>query len=225
MRGLGRHLAEQGFTTLGPRLTHHATHPSDLARSRWHDWYLAALDGWHMLRTECRRVAVVGLSVGGATALFLASRQPVSAVVALSSPMQPLGDWRLRLARALSGVYPFLPKSDPGEQPDTDRIYTSYPVWPTNAVVELQDYLRQVDAALPDVTAPALLMHARQDPVAPAVNLDYILGRLGSARKERVWLEGDEHVITDGRQKRLVFDRVTAFLQEQNGRPAGPASG
>ena len=56
MLRLGRYLADQGYTVMGPRLAHHATHPNDMKRSHWHDWYLSALDGWHMLRSECEQV-------------------------------------------------------------------------------------------------------------------------------------------------------------------------
>lgn len=214
VRGLGRSLAQRGYTVLGPRLAHHATHPSDMTRSRWHDWYLSALDGWHMLRTECDEVAVIGLSAGGMTALFMAAREPVSAVVSISAPMMPLTDWRMRFTRLIANVMPFLPKDDPGEVPDSDRVYTAYPVWPVGALTELQAYLRVADASLGEVTAPALLLHGREDDVAPPENLTYIAERIGSARIETQWIDVAEHVITDGARKEEVFARVGAFLGE-----------
>lgn len=212
VRRMGRHLADQGYTVLGPRLAHHATHPSDMKRSHWHDWYLSALDGWHMLRTECAQVAVMGLSAGGATALLMAAREPVAAVVSISAPMLPNHDWRMRFTRYLSGVMPYFPKQDPGADPETERIYTSYPVWPVGALTELQEYLRIVDAALPDIQAPALIIHGSGDDVAPVENLDHIYERVGSETKERVLIEVDEHVITDGRRKEEVFGTVSRFL-------------
>jgi carboxylesterase len=214
VHALGLHLAGRGYTVLGPRLAHHATHPSDMTRSRWHDWYLSALDGWHMLRTQCSQVTVIGLSAGGVTALFMAAREPVAAVISISAPMMPLSDWRVRFTRLIAGVMPFFPKEDPGEMPDSQRLYTAYPVWPVGAVTELQAYLREADAALPEVNAPALLLHGREDEVAPPENLTYIYDRLGSAQKEKVWIDVNEHVITDGVRKEVVFQHVTHFLAE-----------
>ena len=64
MRGLGEWLAGEGYTVLGPRLTHHGTTAADMNRSRWWDWYYSALDGWHLLNQICDEVVVVGLSMG-----------------------------------------------------------------------------------------------------------------------------------------------------------------
>ena len=217
MRRLGEHLAARGYTVLGPRLTHHATHPEDMNRSAWHDWYLAALDGWQMLDMLCEQVVVVGVSAGGVTALLLASREAVSGVVSIAAPMMPMTDWRVRLARTVSSVLPFVPKSDPGEQLESERLYTSYPVWPTNAVVELTDYLRHVNAALPAITAPALVMHATEDDTVPLENATYIYDRLGSAAKEKVIYEVAEHVLTDGSVTPDLFARVTAFVEKVTG--------
>src|SRR3990172_3152864 len=77
MRWLGEYLAGQGHTVYGVRLAHHATQPADMNRSRWHDWFYSAVDGWHILRDQCERVFPIGLSMGGVTALKLAAEYPV----------------------------------------------------------------------------------------------------------------------------------------------------
>ena len=209
---LGRHLADQGYTVLAPRLTHHATHPEDMNRSAWHDWYLSALDGWHMLNTICEQVVVVGVSAGGVTSLLLASRETIAGVVSISAPMIPLNDWRLRLARTVSSVLPFVPKSDPGEQLESQRLYTSYPVWPTNAIVELKDYLRTVNASLPAISTPTLVIHATEDDTVPLENADYIYQRVGSEDKDKLIYDIAEHVLTDGAMAEDLFKQITAFV-------------
>jgi carboxylesterase len=142
----------------------------------------------------------------------MAAREPVAAVVSISAPMLPNHDWRMRFTRYLSAVLPFFPKQDPGANPETERIYTGYPVWPVGALTELQEYLRIVDAALPEIRVPALIMHGSGDDVAPVENLNHIFDRVGSPEKEKVLIEIDEHVITDGRRKADVFAAVGRFL-------------
>ena len=73
VRWLGEHLAGHDYTVYGPRLPGHAPHPHDLARYRWQDWYLTALDGCHLLHSHCQQVFVVGHSMGGCLALLLAA--------------------------------------------------------------------------------------------------------------------------------------------------------
>lgn len=209
VRGLGEYLAEQGYTVLGPRLAHHGSDPADMNRSRWHDWYLSALDGWHLLRGVCDRIVPVGLSMGGTTALLLAARQPVTAVVSMSAPIYIPSDPRFPFLRAIGMVQPFLEKATWDESQRASR----YPVLPTHAVGELRQYLEVVERALLAVTAPALLMHSRADETVPPDSMERIHRRLGSRDKEMVWYEDAQHVLTEDPDYREdVFQRVAHFV-------------
>jgi carboxylesterase len=193
VRPLGRYLAGRGYTVLGPRLAHHGVDAADMNRSRWHDWYLSALDGWHLLQDQCRQIAVVGISMGGATALLLAARQPVAAVVAMSTPIHlPLTPLYL-FARAVAALRPLWPKQAWDESQRASR----YDQLPVRAVAELRAYLKVVERALPAVTAPALLIHSRADATVPPHNLARIYRRLWSVQHKEKWLlQEGQHVAT-----------------------------
>jgi carboxylesterase len=210
VRGLGEYLAGQGYTVLGPRLAHHGSDPADMNRSRWHDWYLSALDGWHLLQGVCEQIVPVGMSMGGATALLLAARQPVTAVVSMSAPVYIPTDPRFPFLRAIGMVQPFLEKATWDESQRPSR----YPVLPTQAVGELRQYLEVVEHALLAVTAPALLLHSRDDESVPPDSMERIQHRLGSLEKEMVWYEGARHVLTEDPEHRQdVYERVASFLK------------
>ncbi len=209
VRELGGYLGRQGYTVLGPRLAHHASKPGDMRRSRYHDWYLSALDGWYLLNDHCDHIVVAGMSMGGSTALLLAARQPVAGVVAMSAPVQMPSDPRLRIVRYYGRVRPFLPKPWWNEGQRASR----YPVTPTVALHELREYLQVVEAALPEVRAPALLMHSRTDYTVTPDNAERIYAFLGSEQKELVWFEDAAHVMTeDPQHEQAVFERVAAFV-------------
>ncbi|GAB4160470.1 MAG: alpha/beta fold hydrolase [Candidatus Promineifilaceae bacterium] len=214
VHSLGTHLAAQGYTVYGPRLTHHGTDPADLNRSEWHDWYLAGLDGWHVLHAQCQEIVVIGLSMGGSTALLLAARQPVKAVVSMAAPLYLYPDWKLRFTRYIWRVYPFSAKPARSSQQEAEEQFEreSYNVNPVRGVAELLEYLEVVEAHLRDVKAPTLLVHSRQDQTVPPGNMDYIYERLASVEKERLWLEQNSHVITESAEKALLFARVADFV-------------
>ncbi len=212
MRGLGKRLVAEGYTVLGPRLAHHGTQAADMNRSRWWDWYLAALDGWHMLNNICERVVVIGLSMGGLTALLMAANNPVTAVVAMSTPAAYMfNEGQLKMARYVWRVLPVLKKSA-GEKDEPD--WPSYGEFPVRATAELMDYKEALLAALPAVAAPALLLHAVDDPTVPFDNLDYIYDQIGSAEKQKVVVERGGHVMTEGSEKEGVYQEVIAFLSK-----------
>ncbi len=211
VRELGSHLAAQGYTVLGPRLTHHGSNVDDMRRSRFYDWYLAALDGWHLLNAHCRRIVVVGMSMGGSTALLLAARQPVAALISMSAPVSMPNDLRLRILPLYARLRPFLPKPWWDESQRASR----YHLTPTIALHELRQYVQVVHAALPQITAPALLMHSRSDTTVPPANVEQIYAAIGSQQKELIWWDDADHVLTeDPRHQQSVFEHAVRFITQ-----------
>ncbi|MEW5868762.1 MAG: alpha/beta fold hydrolase [Chloroflexota bacterium] len=215
MRWMGEDLAQRGYTVLGVRLSAHATQPEDMLRSRWHDWLASVEDGWHILSGCSDRIVVMGLSLGGVLALTFAARYPVAGVVAMATPHHLPPDPRLPFIKVLSLLQPFIPKG-PSSFYDEEaaRQHTSYPVDPTRAYAEVAGLLGEMRAALPRITAPALLIYSRQDQaVTPQEqHMDLIYAALGSTDKHSLWIENSSHVITSDAQRGLVFQAAVDFV-------------
>jgi len=214
MRPVGEALADAGVTVLGVRLAQHATQPSDMLRSHWRDWYASVLDGYTLLRDQCETVFVMGLSMGGALALYLAAHEPVAGVVALATPSRPHLDrmpWRARFARPLSYFIPYITKGPPGPTRDPGHLdYTRYPV---RAIAELRAVLAEAAACLPQVTAPALVMASRADPTVGSADAEYIYAHLGSAHKDLLWLTRSGHILPEEGDRAIVTERAVAFVR------------
>ena len=222
VRPVGAVLAEAGYTVLGPRLAHHGTTAADMRRSHWRDWVASALDSFHQLRSQCETVLVGGLSMGGVLALYLAAHHPVTAVFAMSTPMQPMlagMDWRSRYAGILGHFVHYTPKGPSAHGADPEHV--AYDCYPVLAVAQLRALLQATTAVLPRVTAPALLIHSRQDGAVLAANLDYIYAHLGSTDKASLWLERSGHIITEGPEREQVAERVLRFVQTHAPLPVG----
>jgi len=217
MRWLGEYLAQQGRSVLGIRLTAHATRPEDMLRARWQDWLASVEDGWHILSGCTKRIFVIGLSMGGILALRFAAQFPVAGVAALSAAHHLPADWRLPHIIALSMVQPRIPKGPPHwYDPEAERTHVSYPDYPTRSMAELRDLLVEMNAALPQVTAPTLLIYSRDDTgVRPEDgHADLIYAALGSPQKSLVWIEGSGHVITRDAARKVVFQTVSDFVNQ-----------
>ncbi len=226
MRWLGQHLHQQGYTVYGPRLAGHATTPHDLARVNWREWYADVLAGYEMLRNQCSKVFVMGLSMGGALSLLLASREAVDGVVTMSAPME-IKDWRAPLfpliglfVKVVSKGYP-PPQEDPfqqrvlaeqrrrGEEPIG---HISYREWVIPAAEQLLKMLREVRRSLPYITAPALLIHSQADNIVPLENLYHIRERIGSREKDVLLLQHSDHCVTEDTEHPVVFEAITHFV-------------
>jgi carboxylesterase len=216
MRWLGEDLTRRGYSVLGVRLAGHATRPEDMLRARWEDWLLSVEDGWHLLSGGTDKIFVMGLSMGGILSLLFAADHPVAGVVAMSTPYHLPRDPRLPYAELLSKLSPSITKGPPDwHDPEVARDHVDYPSYPTRAIAELRDLLVEMRSALPRVSAPALLIHSKDDgSVRPEEgHVEQIFAALGSQDKQVLWIEGSGHVITRDAARYQVFQAVADFIQ------------
>lgn len=227
VRWLGQYLNEQnGCTVYGPRLAGHATHPDDMLRASWREWYLDVLAGFQMLSEQCDRVFVLGLSMGGALCLTLAGREPVAGVVAMSTG-HSLDDWRAPLLPVLYRFAPRIEKNDPSPEhnPFQQRVlaeqrargeepigHPAYPYYPTRAIMEYRRVLQEMHASAPRITAPALFIYSRSDDVVPFHDLEKNPPLVTCEDKQVVILDDSLHVVTEDVERQTVFETVARFI-------------
>jgi len=204
-----------GVTASVPLLPGHGTRPEDLKNVGWLDWYLHAREKYLELKQRCRQVVVCGQSMGGALALHLASHHRVAGVITLAAAVF-LKDWRLRLLPLARHIVPYQHKS---RGPDIRNkkikpLIPTYPKYPVRSVDELLGLLEHTRQDLPEVTAPALLIHSRKDRTVHFDNLNHIYQHISSSRKEKFILEESYHVISLDVEKKRIFERISLFIKE-----------
>lgn len=217
VRPLGEYLAKKGFTVLGLRLTGHATHPNDLKHRYWTDWLDNVEDGLALISKMCDKRVVIGQSLGGMIALIAGARYDVSGVVGLSTPYRSSTNERLaeKLQRLLR---PTIRKSVERYPPDhllykrRELNYPAYPEVPSSILTELDQLAKAMVAAIPQVCAPVLLMHSREDQSVPFTCMQSIYDHLGSSKKEMILLEGMGHSLVQDPKRQVVFEAVEKFL-------------
>lgn len=225
MRYLGQRLSERGYTAVGPTLPGHGTRVEDLDATTWRDWYQGVAQAFDALRVECAQVAVVGQSLGGLLALYLAAERgdDMVAVVSLATPLwlfplarsvvwatrpeHPLGD---RAGRALRR----LPKIGGSDLRDREmkRRNPCYQTIPLRALHELVAFMGEVEGSLPRVRVPTLVMHARQDHTAPYASSERIAARVAAGVVRHRPLDRSYHLIAVDVERDLVAGEVAGFL-------------
>lgn len=224
---LGQSLAAQGHTVYVPRLSGHGTRPQDLSRVRYEDWIASAFDALHIIRAQCERVVMAGLSMGGCLALNVASRAAVDGVVAMAAPMKIIGPApdSLRWGKYLR---PYTDQTDRG--PFSEYIKTQqaargepvlgrvrYGLWSTHGVEHLMRLIEDTRPRLPNITAPVLALYSKKDGV---VSLDHFetvkAGLTGTTRLETHLYEQSDHILTQDTESADVFKRVGDFIATLN---------
>ncbi len=214
MTPMAQALAEEGWTISVAQLAGHDTSPWDLARTTWNEWVASARDAYLDLRRRCRRIAIVGLSMGGAVALYLAASERPEAVVAISTPLKvrPL---LVALSRAAARVLPLVPivlRLGPRE-PAVRQYrspYTRIPLAATGELLGLFEATRQV---LSTLQMPLLVVQGRRDWVIPKASGQEIIALARAAPAQMLWLPHSGHVATLDRDRAMLFDEVKRFLR------------
>lgn len=217
VRWLGEFLSGQGYSVLAPRLFAHATQPQDMVRARWRDWVASAEDGYYLLRDTCSQIILMGLSMGGSLALYLGANQPVSGVVAMSTPFV----LPHRLARRLRPVIPIVSRiwrfaskgTSDWHDPEAERGHIHYNGYPLRGAAELFDLLAVVRQNLSRIMVPVLLMYSKGDRSVLPDHAEAILEALPPKDKSILWVENSGHVITRDAEREKVFTAASEFVR------------
>ncbi|HEY8544662.1 MAG TPA: alpha/beta fold hydrolase, partial [Acidimicrobiales bacterium] len=195
LRGLAEAFAAAGHTVELPLLPGHGTTVDDMLTTGWADWSGAAELAYTELAERCPQVVVAGLSMGGALALWLATRHPAIAGVVCVNPIVEVAPDVVTLARdLLAGGQDRIPAigGDIADPDGHEAAYDATPLAPLLSLAEGTDALR---ADLGRITSPLLLCNSPQDHVVPPVNADIVAGAVAGP-VERVTLERSYHVAT-----------------------------
>jgi carboxylesterase len=219
MRPWAQFLADQGYTVRLPRLPGHGTAWQELNRTTWEDWYGELDSALTELRERCDRVALCGLSMGGALVLRLAELRPDDiAAVVIVNPAIGVRNWQLNLLPVLKHAVPSLPGiANDIKKPDVEE--SGYTRTPLRALHSQVRAWRDIRADLANVKAPLLMFRATDDHVVDDTSLGLIQAGVSSPVAEYVTLHDSYHVATLDNDAPLIFERSLKFLNEYAGSP------
>jgi carboxylesterase len=216
MRGLADTFAAAGYTVELPLLPGHGTTVDDMIASGWDDWTAAADRTYQDLAARCRRVAVAGLSMGGALTVWLATQHPDIAGIVCINPIVEVGQDLVDLARQMLGAGTDRIDAVGGDIADPAGHEVAYESTPLGPLVSLAEGTDRLRADLARVTMPLLLLNSPQDHLVPPPNSDTLAAGV-SGPVERVTLERSYHVATLDYDAELIQEQALAFVGRVTG--------
>jgi carboxylesterase len=226
---LARRLRKSGYSVLAPLLPGHGRSPEAFGKSGATEWIAAAKDAYLDMRTRHTSVSVIGLSMGGALAVVLASEQRDIPALILIAPY--LGMPRLlRVAAATYWLWGRLVGEANARNPRSIRDpierekNLAYGVVTGRELHELLMVVRRARKALTDVRAPALIIQSKEDPRSSPAIAEFTLKMLGTEDKKLIWTEGAGHIITVDYGRERVFAEVERWLSAHRSPGAAAAT-
>lgn len=216
---LANHLYEAGFSVRVPLLEAHGRDLRALRSAAAGEWDAQVAQELDAMRRDHGWLGVVGLSMGGALAVKAAAseRNDIDALVLLA-PYIAMPDAVRRMAdtSVLWGwLLPYFPSF--GSRSIRDHVAAGRALGHgllTPAMLRaLRDVVDAAWDALPEVTAPTLVVQSREDNRIAAESAEAAFARLGSREKKFVWTNGAGHVITVDFGFQRVFELTRDWLE------------
>lgn len=187
VRPLADYLHDLGFAVLGVRLKGHGTSPWDMKERKRGDWTRSVERARLIMSGICERVAVVGFSMGGLLALQSVARSPegVAGVVSISAPIHLKHNFwmvveMVHLANKLTGMVNHDKGLKPFAHTKPENPEVNYSDIPVGSVHELEHLMKEVEAELPQISCPALVVQGDGDPRVHPESANIIYDRISS---------------------------------------------
>ena len=198
-------------------------------------WARAAVEEFDRMKQQCDTLAVGGLCIGALLSLHVAAQRQaaVSHVLALSTTLHydgwaaPWTRWLLPLARvirwagqvAVKEREPFGLKDErlrawiAGQMKESGGSDAGAAVLRVKDLIEAQNLMRAVRQGMKQITAPTLLIHARDDDCASPRSAFEVASGVSSTRVHCVLLNDSYHMISIDKEKARVLSEMKDFLQ------------
>lgn len=112
-----------------------------------------------------------------------------------------MNDWQAR-RKAIGGL----------SLPPPSAASKGYPIFPLRTLTEIDRLIVRVRSRLHEVTAPTVILQAREDDMTSPRNASIVYDGISSMDKKLVLLDDCYHVITIDKQREAVAEHVTAFF-------------
>lgn len=180
-------------------------------------WMMAAEQSLRQLQKEVDRVIIVGFSMGGIIAMYLANRYPIHKLVLLSAaakyvyPAQLLQDIKDMAKEAILGKIE--------DNPLYKRYGYKVKETPIPATFEFIRLVRIVQPYYGQIKIPVYIVQGKKDGIVPYATAQFIYDEIGSLKKEIVYSESGKHHICYSDDCKDWFNTALIFLrQEEEGK-------
>ncbi|NJP37149.1 alpha/beta hydrolase [Alkalicoccus luteus] len=205
-----QYMRQNNWLVYTPELPGHDGTKNGLKEADHREWIYKAKVALEELINRCDKVYVIGFSMGGVIAGYLAAHYPIDKLVLVSSAV-----FYLNPRQIAEDVKGWVMEGIKGEL-DGNDIYHFYrdkiKRTPATATLEFARLVKKLRHALADITVPTLIVQGEKDGLVPARSADYIYENIRSEDKEIFFFEDAKHYIWFGDQKEAFLNKLGHFL-------------
>lgn len=203
---------KKGWLVYSPTLPGHGS-KDGLKKSNFKAWLFAAEVAVEELLARCQKVYVMGFSMGGMIAAYVASKYPIHKLVLLSAsayylnPKQIIQDMKGWIIEGLRGEL------------ENDHLYKLYRKkiidTPVKATIEFAKTVHRTRPLLKKVKVPTLIIQGECDGlVPPKKSAEYLYEKICTRDKQLYYFKNSKHYIWLGEEKEKFLEIIDEFLKK-----------
>jgi len=195
-----------------PVLSGHGTE-LDLEHVNYEEWLSDAVEALVTLKETCETIYVIGFSMGGMIAAYLAANYQIDRLVLLSTARRYLS-FRHLSTYIRDGIEASV-KGELKESPLYQHYKYKFDVVPFTANIEFMKLVNKTKAYLKHVTTPVFIAQGQKDALVPAKTAYYLHDEISSEDKEVVFFERSNHLICLGNDQDVLNVMIYRFLNDK----------
>lgn len=205
-------LAEAGYTVYAPLLQGHGTTLADMDTKTAEDWIQDAEAAYDkLIGAGCKRIFLMGLSMGGVLASLLAQERPCDGLVLMSTPFRMRR--YLHSAMRVSPMLHYIITQADLHSYQIDSYSQGYPGAPLRKLFDLERLTVRARGGLYKLKCPILILQSAQDNRVDLKSVPITQYGVNSTDITTIMLQHSPHGCSFGPERDAVAAHCLAFVQ------------
>jgi carboxylesterase len=178
----------------------------------YNQWLKHAEDELKWLQSKCEVVYLIGFSMGGLIASYLAAKYKVNKLVLLSAAA-----YYINVKQLAEDIKDMIRDSFKGVLRDNElflRYKKKITATPIGATLQFRKLVSEVRPILTEIKIPTFIAQGELDGIVPMKSARYLYETIGATKKEILYIPNSKHHICYCEENRLLFEKVLLFLQK-----------
>jgi carboxylesterase len=182
---------------------------------RYKDWIKYAEEELKKLMEKCETVYVIGFSMGGLIAAYLAVHYPVKKLVLLSAAAYYVNPKQLAM-----DIGKMVKDTFRGELQNNDlfhRYKKKIKDTPISATFQFRSLVSNIRPILEKIEIPTFIAQGEADGIVPSKSAKYIYEKIGTEHKNIKYIKNSGHMICHCDENEELFSDILDFLSTETG--------